>query len=80
VLTSLYHTEVMEGVVLGSILTGAVCLHRCTTLKGSDGYPERIWNKRTGEINKTTAAYWKENYDLKHILERDITSLYGSLT
>jgi hypothetical protein len=38
---------------------------------GSDGFPQRLYNKRTGEINATTAAYWKENYDLRHILQRD---------
>ena len=39
--------------------------------QGEDGYPIRIWNKMTGEIDHEVAAYWKENYDLKHILERD---------
>ncbi|MCS7026613.1 MAG: hypothetical protein NZV14_17590 [Bryobacteraceae bacterium] len=38
---------------------------------GPDGYPKRIWNKETGEIDPTVAAYWRENYDLRHILERD---------
>lgn len=37
----------------------------------TDGYPQRIWDKYTGDINPEVAAYWKENYDLKHILERD---------
>lgn len=36
-----------------------------------DGYPKRIWDKRTGVIDKEVAEYWKENYDLRHILERD---------
>jgi hypothetical protein len=40
-----------------------------------DGYPKRIWNKRTGEIDHEVAAYWKENYDLRHILERDWATL-----
>ena len=39
--------------------------------QGEDGYPERIWDKKTGDINPEIADYWKENYDLKHILERD---------
>jgi hypothetical protein len=34
-----------------------------------DGYPQRIWDKSTGKINKDVAAYWKEHYDLRHILE-----------
>jgi hypothetical protein len=39
--------------------------------QGPDGYPERIWDKETGEIDKQVAEYWKENYDLRYILERD---------
>lgn len=38
---------------------------------GADGYPKRIWDKRTGEIDKSVAAYWRENYDLSYILRRD---------
>ncbi|NAS32484.1 hypothetical protein GTQ40_15995 [Flavobacteriaceae bacterium R38] len=39
--------------------------------QGEDGYPERIWDKYTGEINRDIANYWKENYDLRYIMERD---------
>jgi hypothetical protein len=38
---------------------------------GPDGYPKRLWDKRTGVIDPAVAAYWKENYDLGHILRRD---------
>jgi len=38
---------------------------------GPDGYPRRIWDRLTGEIDPVTAAYWRENYDLGHILRRD---------
>ena len=38
---------------------------------GADGYPQRIWDKRTGEIDKKVAAYWRDNYDLSYILRRD---------
>jgi len=38
---------------------------------GPDGYPRRIWDKRTGVIDKEVAEYWKENYDLSYILRRD---------
>jgi len=38
---------------------------------GSNGYPKPIWNKLTGEIDREVAAYWRENYDLSHILQRD---------
>lgn len=36
-----------------------------------EGYPQRIWDRVTGEINPEVAAYWKENYDLAYILQRD---------
>jgi len=38
---------------------------------GKDGYPERIFDKYTGVINKKVAEYWKNNYDLVHIIQRD---------
>ncbi len=38
---------------------------------GPDGYPKRIWDKRTGVIDREVAKYWREHYDLGHILERD---------
>ena len=38
---------------------------------GADGYPQRIWDKRTGVIDPKVAAYWRENYDLGYILRRD---------
>ncbi|OGU00899.1 MAG: hypothetical protein A2W29_00660 [Gemmatimonadetes bacterium RBG_16_66_8] len=42
---------------------------------GPDGYPKPIWNKLTGEIDPTVAAYWRENYDLSYILRRDWKTL-----
>jgi hypothetical protein len=42
---------------------------------GEDGYPKPIWDKLTGEIDRDVANYWKENYDLVHILRRDWTTL-----
>lgn len=42
---------------------------------GPDGYPDRIFDKMTGEINPEVADYWKENYDLRYILERDWETL-----
>lgn len=42
---------------------------------GEDGYPVRLWDKMTGEINPDVAQYWKENYDLRYILERDWATL-----
>ena len=42
---------------------------------GADGYPQRIWDKQTGKINKDVAAYWKEHYDLRNILETNWKTL-----
>ena len=42
---------------------------------GPDGYPKRIWDKRTGEIDKAVAEYWREHYDLVHIMRRDWATL-----
>lgn len=39
--------------------------------QGEDGYPVRLWDKMTGDIDHKVAEYWKDNYDLRHILERD---------
>jgi hypothetical protein len=38
---------------------------------GADGYPKRIWDKRTGVIDPEVAQYWRDHYDLRFILERD---------
>jgi hypothetical protein len=35
----------------------------------SDGYPAPIWDKRSGVIDKTIAAYWRTHYDLRAILD-----------
>lgn len=43
--------------------------------QGDDGYPKRIFDKETGEIDKSVAAYWKEHFDLRYILERDWKTL-----
>ena len=46
---------------------------------GDDGYPVRLWDKETGVINKEVAEYWRENYDLRYILERDWSTLGSKL-
>jgi len=38
---------------------------------GDDGYPKPIWDKVTGQIDHSVAEYWREHYDLGHILKRD---------
>ncbi|MEM1135580.1 MAG: hypothetical protein AAGI07_07045 [Bacteroidota bacterium] len=43
--------------------------------QGDDGYPKPIWDKLTGKIDKEVASYWKENYDLTYIMQRDWETL-----
>jgi hypothetical protein len=40
-----------------------------------DGYPKRIWDKKSGVIDKKVAEFWRENYDLSYILKRDWAKL-----
>jgi hypothetical protein len=42
---------------------------------GADGYPARIWDKQTGVIDHTVADYWKQHYDLRHMLETNWATL-----
>jgi hypothetical protein len=46
---------------------------------GTNGYPAPIFDKVTGQIDAGVAAYWREHYDLSHILERDWASLAPKL-
>ncbi len=47
------------------------CYQALFSLVGEDGYPKPLWDKLTGEIDSDVAEYWRENYDLRYILERD---------
>jgi hypothetical protein len=38
---------------------------------GAAGYPKPIFDKRTGVIDREVANYWREHYDIGHILRRD---------
>jgi hypothetical protein len=42
---------------------------------GDDGYAKPIWDKKTGVLDPSVAAYWREHYDLRYILERDWKTL-----
>lgn len=41
---------------------------------GTDGYPQRLWNKETGVIDRAVAERWKK-YDLLNILQTNWTTL-----
>jgi Putative esterase len=41
----------------------------------ADGYPEKIFDKESGDIDHKVAEYWRDHYDLSHILARDWSTL-----
>lgn len=46
---------------------------------GADGYPKPIWDRVTGKIDREVAKYWREHYDLGHILKRDWAKIGSKL-
>jgi hypothetical protein len=42
---------------------------------GADGFPKPIFDKLTGVIDRSVADYWRDHFDLSHIIERDWTTL-----
>ncbi len=46
---------------------------------GDNGYPARIWDPVTGEVNPEVARYWLENYDLTHYLRTNWSTVGESL-
>jgi hypothetical protein len=42
---------------------------------GADGYYKPLYDKRTGAIDTSVARYWRDNYDLRHIMQRDWATL-----
>jgi hypothetical protein len=43
--------------------------------EGPDGYPQPAFDKVTGQIDPKVVEYWKEHYDLIHIIQRDWAKL-----
>jgi hypothetical protein len=41
---------------------------------GPDGYPKRLWDKATGNIDRAVADQWRK-YDLRHLLETNWPTL-----
>lgn len=46
---------------------------------GEDGYPARVWDPITGEINKDVVAYWQEHFDLNYYMQNNWETLQPSL-
>jgi hypothetical protein len=42
---------------------------------GADGYPRRLWDRRTGTIDQEVARYWREHFDLTQI----VTKQWGTI-
>lgn len=47
---------------------------------GADGYPQRLWDKRSGVIDHRVAAYWKQHFDLRQRLESQWPTLGPQVT
>jgi hypothetical protein len=46
---------------------------------GKDGYPQPIFDKRTGDIDPEVAAYWRDHFDLSYLIARDWATLAPKL-
>jgi len=46
---------------------------------GPDGYPKPIFDKLTGDIDPSVAAYWRDHFDLTDIITRDWATLAPKL-
>lgn len=46
---------------------------------GKDGYPQPLFDKVSGVIDRGVAAYWREHFDLSHIIARDWPALAPDL-
>jgi hypothetical protein len=46
---------------------------------GADGYPQPLYDKLSGAIDRQVAGYWREHYDLSYIIARDWSTLAPKL-
>lgn len=47
---------------------------------GQDGYPRRLWDRRTGTIDTQVATYWRDHFDLTRYLTNNWPKIGPSLT
>jgi hypothetical protein len=47
---------------------------------GPDGYPARIWDPITGNIDPAVAQYWKDHFDINQKLQREWATLGPKVT
>ena len=43
--------------------------------RGQDGRPQPLFDRTTGKIDLDVAAYWREHFDISHIIRRDWKTL-----
>ncbi len=46
---------------------------------GTDGYPRRLWDRRTGTIDKEVSDYWRDHFDLTLHLKKHWSRIGPSL-
>jgi pimeloyl-ACP methyl ester carboxylesterase len=47
--------------------------------RGNDGTPQAMFNRDTGEVDATVAAYWHDHYDIAYRLQKDWPKLKSDL-
>lgn len=47
--------------------------------KGPDGRPLQLYDRNTGKVDPQVAAYWRDHYDIAHIVARDWGTLKPDL-
>ena len=47
--------------------------------RGADGRPMPMFDRRTGAVDPAVAAYWRDHYDISHIITRDWNTLKPDL-
>jgi len=45
----------------------------------ADGYPRRLWDRRTGTIDQEVAEYWRDHFDLTLYLKKNWTTIGPTL-
>ncbi len=70
------HDAVMAGMAAGDpigeddVINGPV---------GADGYPEALWDRATGKIDREVAEYWREHGDLAHYTQKNWPTIGSDL-
>ncbi len=43
--------------------------------RGQDGRPQPLFDRATGKVDPVVARYWRDHFDISHIIRRDWTSM-----